>query len=145
LLLLHDPAVALFSVFAGAAMHNLFRDIALKRFRLQSLYHAAQLALTYGFVGILYTSAVAANAPLMARVSGYVLLLVGSLAVNLAFRAAQRLEIRDSLLAEAKMLLLATPIVAAEVMGYRAYGLTGFAIGFLPVLLLAYSLRSVAD
>src|SRR5687768_14852136 len=36
--LLHDPAVALVSVFVGAAIHNLFRRIALS-----SLLDAAQL------------------------------------------------------------------------------------------------------
>ncbi len=143
--LLHDPAVALFSVFLGAAVHNVYRDAARKRLRLESLYDAAQLALSYAVVAVLYCSAVAADAPMMARVSGYVLLLVGYLTVNLAFRAAQRLEIRDSLVAQVKLLLLITPIVAVEAMSYRAYGLAGFAIAFLPVLLLAYALRSVAD
>lgn len=131
--LLHDPAVAFFSVFLGAAI------------ALASPARAAQLALSYGVVAVLYCSAVAASAPMMARVSGYVLLLVGYLAVNLAFRAARRLEIRENLLAQVKMLVLITPIVAVEVTSYRALGLVGFAIGFLPVLVLAYALRNASD
>src|SRR5947207_2390604 len=73
--LLHDPAVALFSVCAGTMAY------ALRRPRLESFVGAAQLTLTYGVVAILYTSAVAIDAPMMARVSGYILLLVGYLAV----------------------------------------------------------------
>jgi diguanylate cyclase (GGDEF)-like protein len=138
--LFHDPAVALFSVFVGATVHNMLR-----RFGLRSLVEAAQLALSYGVVALLYCSAVAADAPMIARASGYVLLLVGYLAANLAFRAVRRLELRDNLVAQAKLLLLITPISAVEVMSYRAYGLVGFAVAFLPVLLLAYALRSVAD
>ena len=132
--LLHDPAVAIFSVFLGAATHYA-----------RKLIGAAQLALSYGVVALLYCSAVAADAPLMARVSGYVLLLVGYVAVNLAVRAARRLEIRENLLAQVKLLALISPIVAVEVTSYRAFGLVGFAIGFLPVLVLAYALRNASD
>jgi diguanylate cyclase (GGDEF)-like protein len=131
--LLHDPAVAIFSVFLGATI------------ALGSLVRAAQLSLSYGVVAFLYCSAVAADAPMMARVSGYVLLLVGYLAVNVALRAARRLEIRENLLAQVKILILITPIVAVEAMSYRAYGAVGFAVGFLPVLVLAYALRNASD
>ena len=150
--LLHEPAVALFSVLLGATVRNVYRDLALKRVRLASLYDAAQLALSYAVVAILFTSAVAIDAPMMARLSGYILLVVGYLTVNVAFRAARRLvegskepiDARRVLLAQGKMLVLIMPVVAVEVMSYRAYGLVGFAIAFLPVLVLAYSLRSVA-
>jgi diguanylate cyclase (GGDEF)-like protein len=127
--LLHTPAVALFAV------------LTLRR----SLLDTLQLALSYAVVALLYCSAVAADAPPVAQVSGYVLLVVGYLAANLAFRAARRLEVRDNLIAQVKLLLLITPIVAIEVMSDRAYGLAGFAIAFLPVLLLAYALRNIAD
>jgi diguanylate cyclase (GGDEF)-like protein len=151
--LLHDPAVALFSAFAGALVHNILRDAGARRLRLASLLDAAQLALSYGVVAMLYCSAVAVDAPMMARVSGYVLLLVGYLVVNLAFRAARRLiegakepvDVRQLLLVQSKMLLMMTPIVAVEVMSYRDYGLVGFAVAFLPVTLLAYALRSLDD
>jgi diguanylate cyclase (GGDEF)-like protein len=131
--LLHNPAVALFCVFAP------------RRLRLKSIYEAAQLAISYGVVALLYCSAVAVNAPLMARVSGYVLLVVGYLSANMAFRAARRLEIRENLIAQAKLLLLITPIVAVEVMGYIAYGFIGFAVAFLPVLILAHTLREISE
>src|SRR5947209_6230981 len=88
--LLHDPAVATFSVFAGAMVHNVYGDIARKRLRLISLYDAAQLTLAYAVSGALYTSAVARDAPMMARVSGYVLLLIGYLTIDLIFRAVRR-------------------------------------------------------
>ncbi|HYU26325.1 MAG TPA: hypothetical protein VEO74_14045, partial [Thermoanaerobaculia bacterium] len=87
--LLHDPAVALVAVFVGAALHHLYVDVAARRFRLRSLSDAAELALSYYVVALLYTSAVAPTAPMMAKVSGYILLLVGYLLVYLAFTAAR--------------------------------------------------------
>src|SRR5256885_5037506 len=79
--LLHDPAVALVAVFIGAAIHHLYNDVAARRFRLRSLSDAAELALSYYVVALLYTSAVAATAPMMAKVSRYILLLVCHLLV----------------------------------------------------------------
>src|SRR5947209_4680235 len=118
--LLHDAAVATFSVFAGAMVHNVYGDIARKRLRLISLYDAAQLTLAYAVSGALYTSAVARDAPMMARVSGYVLLLIGYLTIDLIFRAVRRvvegpreaLDFRRLLVGQGKLLLLVTPIAA---------------------------------
>ncbi|HEV2720166.1 MAG TPA: sensor domain-containing diguanylate cyclase [Thermoanaerobaculia bacterium] len=143
--LLHDPAVALVAVFAGVA--------AADRFRLRALSDAAELALSYYVVALLYTSAVAATAPMMAKVSGYILLLVGYLLVHLGFTAAklylqdnaEAIDVRRILVAEARVLLVVTPIVAVEVMAYQAFGLAGFAIAFLPVLIVAYALRNETD
>jgi diguanylate cyclase (GGDEF)-like protein len=151
--LLHDPAVALIAVFVGAALHNLYEDIAARRFRLRSLSDAAELALSYYVVALLYTSAVAASAPMMAKVSGYVLLLVGYLLAHLGFTAAKlylqgradAIDVRRILISEARVLLFVTPIVVAEVMAYRVFGLVGFAIAFVPVLIVAYALRNEVD
>jgi len=129
--LLHTPYVALFAALTLRGRRRLL-DVA-------------QLTVSYFVVALLYCSAVAVDAPLMARVSGYVLLLVGYLAANLAFRAARRMEVRDNLIAQIKLLLLITPIAALEVMSARAYGLAGFAVAFLPVVLLAYALRNASD
>ena len=151
--LLHDPAVALVAVFVGAALYNLYEDIAARRFRLRSLSDAAELALSYYVVALLYTSAVAAAAPMMAKVSGYVLLLVGYLLAHLGFTAAKlylqgradTIDVRRILINEARVLLVVTPIVVAEVMAYRVFGLVGFAIAFVPVLIVAYALRNEVD
>ena len=151
--LLHDPAVALVAVFVGAALYNLYEDIAARRFRLRSLSDAAELALSYYVVALLYTSAVAATAPMMAKVSGYVLLLVGYLLAYLGFTAAKlylqgradTIDVRRILTSEARVLLVVTPIVVAEVMAYRVFGLVGFAIAFVPVLIVAYALRNEVD
>ncbi len=121
--LLHTPVVTLLAILT-------FRPL---------------LTLSYTAVALLYCSAVAVDAPLSARLSGYVLLAVGYLAVSVAIRAARRQEIRDNLLAQAKTLLMITPIIALEVMSYRAYGLAGFAVAFLPIVLLAYALRNIAE
>jgi len=151
--LLHDPAVALVAVFVGAALYNLYEDIAARRFRLRSLSDAAELALSYYVVALLYTSAVAAAAPMMAKVSGYVLLLVGYLLAHLGFTAAKlylqgradAIDVRRILINEARVLLVVTPIVVAEVVAYQAFGLVGFAIAFVPVLIVAYALRNEVD
>jgi diguanylate cyclase (GGDEF)-like protein len=153
ILLLHDPAVALVAVFVGAVLYNLYEDIAARRFRLRSLSGAAELALSYYVVALLYTSAVAAAAPMMAKVSGYVLLLVGYLLAHLGFTAAKlylqgradAIDVRRILMSEARVLLVVTPIVVAEVMAYRVFGLVGFAIAFVPVLIVAYALRNEVD
>ncbi len=153
ILVLHDPAVALVSVFAGTAAYLIVRDSKRGTFRFETLYDAAQLALSYYVVAGLYASAVARNAPLMAKVSGYVLLVVGYLIVHLAFVAirqglagnADAIDVRRILIVQGRMLLLMSPAVAVEVLSYAAYGKLGFALAFLPVLLVAYSMRNEND
>jgi diguanylate cyclase (GGDEF)-like protein len=151
--LLHDPAVALVAVFLGSALYHLYEDIAARTFRLRSLSDAAELALSYYVVALLYTSAVARDAPMMAKVSGYILLLVGYLLAHLGFTAArmavlgqqERIDLRRILSNEARVLLIVTPIVAVEVMAYHTFGLVGFAVAFLPVLVVAYAMRNESD
>ncbi|HXH89935.1 MAG TPA: hypothetical protein VNN25_00025, partial [Thermoanaerobaculia bacterium] len=153
ILVLHDPVVALVSVFAGTAAYYVARDGRRRTFRLESLCDAAQLALSCYVVAWLYSSAVAKNAPLMAKVSGYVLLVVGYLIVHLAFVAIRQglagngdaIDVRRILIAQGRMLLLMSPVVAVEVLSYAAYGKLGFALAFLPVLLVAYSMRNETD
>ncbi|HEX7676563.1 MAG TPA: hypothetical protein VF713_00450, partial [Thermoanaerobaculia bacterium] len=87
ILILHDPAVALISVFVGTAVYHVARDAGRRTFRLESLYDAAQLALSYYIVALLYASAVAKDAQLMAKVSGYILLVVGYLVAHVLFAA----------------------------------------------------------
>src|SRR5207247_5825919 len=78
---------------------------------------------------------------------------VGYLLIYLAFTAAklylegrgETIDVRRILIAEARVLLVVTPIVVVEVMAYRAFGLVGFAIAFLPVLIVAYALRNETD
>jgi len=150
ILLLHDPAVALISVFAGTAVYGVVRDAGRRTFRLESMYEAAQLALTYYIVARLYASAVAKDAPLMAKVSGYILLVIGYLIVYVLFAAIRHalegsrdaLDVRQLLVVQSRMLLLMMPLVAAEVLCYSIYGRLGFALAFLPVLVIAYTMRN---
>jgi len=153
ILLLHDPSVALISVFVGAAVYHVARDAGLRRFRLDSFYDAAQLALSYYIVSILYVSAVAKDAPLMAKVSGYILLVVGYLVAHVVFAAVRHaldersdaLDVRRVLIVQARMLMLMTPVVAAEVLCYSIYGMRGFVMAFLPVLVVAYTMRNASE
>ena len=153
ILLLHDPAVALISVFVGTAVYHLARDAGRRTIRLDSLYGAAQLALSYYIVSLLYASAVAKDARLMAKVSGYILLVVGYLVAHVLFTAIRHaldtrrgaLDVRRLLVVQSRTLLLMTPLVAVEVLCYSVYGMLGFALAFLPVLVVAYAMRNESD
>lgn len=153
ILLLHDPAVALISVFVGTAVYHVTRDAGKRTIRLDSLYGAAQLALSYYIVALLYASAVAKDAQLMAKVSGYILLVVGYLVAHVLFSAIRHaldasrdaLDVRRLLVVQSRTLLLMTPVVAVEVLCYSVYGRLGFALAFLPVLVVAYTMRSESD
>jgi diguanylate cyclase (GGDEF)-like protein len=153
ILLLHDPEVALIAVLAGAVVYHVARDAGRHTFRLDSMYEAAQLALSYYIVALLYASAVAKDAPLMAKVSGYILLVVGYLVAHVVFAAVRHtlegrrdaLDVRNLLVVQGRMLLIMTPVVAAEVLCYSIYGRLGFALAFLPVLVIAYTMRNEHD
>lgn len=151
--LFHDAAAALVAVFAGAVVYHAYAAVARRSFHLTPLYQAAEAALSYYVVALLYASAVARNAPAMAKVSGYVLLVVGYLVANVVFTATRKylagdteaLDVRSILIAHGRTLVFATPLVAIEVAGYSAYGMPGFAVAFLPVLLVAFAMRNEAD
>ena len=153
LLVFHSPAMALTAVFAGAGAHALYDAAARKRWQLEPFYNAAQLALTYGIIGVLYSMAVARDAPPSAKMAGATLLLAGYVGFHLAFVSLRRyaegetapLDLRRVLLAQAKTLLLVTPVVAIEVMLYASWGIGGFAIAFLPVLIVAYAMRNESE
>lgn len=149
LIVFHSPAVAFAAVLLGGVAFALIRRTR----AIDPFYNAAQLALSYGVVGLLYTLAVARDANAAAKMSGFVLLLVGYVAAQLVFVSVRRyfeehsapLDIRRILVVQGKLLLLVTPIVAIEVMLYARWGVTGFAIAFLPVLVVAYAMRNEAE
>ena len=148
IILFHDPCVALVSVFVGTILH----DVARRTLSLNRLYGAAELALSYYVVALLYASAVAKSAPAMAKLSGYILLLVGYLVAYLVFASIRRylaaepgLDFRRLILTKGKTLLLLSPIVGVEAMMYNSYGSAGFAVAFLPVMLVAYAMRNEAE
>ncbi len=149
LIVFHSPAVALATVLLGGVAFALIRRTR----ELDAYYNAAQLALSYGIVGLLYTLAVARDAKPAAKMAGFVLLLVGYVAAQLVFISVRRyfedddapLDFRRVLTAQGKLLLLITPIIAIEVMLFARWGVTGFAIAFLPVLVVAYSMRNEVE
>jgi diguanylate cyclase (GGDEF)-like protein len=153
ILVLHDPAVALVSVFGGTALFCIARDAGRRSLRIDSFFEPAQLALSYYIVALLYASAVAKDAPLMAKISGYILLVAGYLGAQLLLVVLQHafngnrdaLDVRGVLFAHGRMLLLMTPVIAAEVVCYSIYGLPGFALAFLPVLVVAYAMRNESE
>jgi diguanylate cyclase (GGDEF)-like protein len=63
----------------------------------------------------------------------------------LASKDSEPLDVRGILVAQGRTLLFATPLVAVEVSAYAYAGLPGFAIAFLPVLLVAFAMRNEAD
>jgi diguanylate cyclase (GGDEF)-like protein len=149
LIFFHSPAVAFVAVLLGGVAHALIRRTR----GLDPYYNAAQLALSYGIVGLLYTVAIARDARPAAKMAGFVLLLVGYLVAQLAFVSIRRyfeedtspLDFRRVLVAQGKTLLLVTPIVAIEIMLYQRWGVAGFAIAFVPMLIVAYSMRNEAE
>jgi diguanylate cyclase (GGDEF)-like protein len=153
IILFHDAGIALVAVFTGSLIHRIYLAMSGRGFGLESVHAAAELALSYYIVGLLYCGAVAHDAPAIAKVSGFVLLLIGYLVIHLLFASIHRYLQGDDyrvafaqvLLTQGKTLLLISPIVGVEVMSFAAHGYTGFAIAFLPVLLVAYVMRSESD
>jgi diguanylate cyclase (GGDEF)-like protein len=158
IVIFHSPAVALVSVLIGAGAHAAYRSIAARAAGdrsslLEPFYNAAQLALSYSIVGLLYSLAVAHDAKPAAKMAGFTLLLVGYVGVHLLFVSVRRyfeedaapIDVRRILLLEGKTLLFVTPVVAIEAMLYASWGIAGFAIAFVPVLILAYVMRNNAE
>jgi diguanylate cyclase (GGDEF)-like protein len=149
----HSPAVALVAALLGTAAHAGYQALAERSRRIEPFYNAAQLALSYAIVGLLYSVAVAHDAAPTAKMSGFALLLVSYVAVHLVFVAVRKwfeqdatpIDFRRILLVEGKTLLFVTPIVAIEVMLYSTWGLAGFAVAFTPVLIVAWSMRAESE
>ena len=121
IVLLHDPAVALVSGFVGLTFWQLRKP------SLRALRDAAILGISYFIVALLYASAVDKNAPLLAKASGYVLLVVGFLALRIAFLTITGAP-RQLMFLQTQIVAVITPVVALEVMSFLAYGPVGFAI-----------------
>src|SRR5438045_294077 len=153
IIIFHEPSLALLAAFVGLGLHAIYTCAAKKSLKLEPFAWSAQFALTYGFVALLYTSAVVRVAPPMAKVSGYILLLVGYLVATLLLASMRRylegdsgtVDYRRIILAQGKTLLLLSPVVGIEVMLYAAYALAGSGMAFLPVLLVAYAMRNQTD
>jgi diguanylate cyclase (GGDEF)-like protein len=150
-MLYHTPGAALVPVFVGTALHHVWLSAARRRFRIADFYRAAQSAISYWLVALLYTSAVARGAPVVAKISGYILLVVGYLVADLlltsirhTIEGAPAPDFRRYLVGQGKVLVIVSPIVAAEVLGYGAYGIGGFAVAFFPLLMIAWGTRSAA-
>jgi diguanylate cyclase (GGDEF)-like protein len=152
-IIFHNPSVVFLTALVGSGLFALYEAATRKRLRMATFCGPAQLALSYYIVATLYTSAVASSAPAMAKVSGYILLLVGYLVVHLLFGSLRRyfegdaraLDYRRAILGQGRALLVLSPIVAIEVMLYATYDARGFAVAFLPLLLVAYAMRNEAE
>jgi diguanylate cyclase (GGDEF)-like protein len=153
IVIFHSPAVALMSVLAGAGLHAGYQVYQARAWQVEPFYNAAQLALSYAIVGLLYSVAVEESARASSKMAGFTLLLVGYIAVHLLFVSVRRyfegdaspIDFRRILLLEGKTLLFVTPVVIIETMLYATWGIAGFAIAFIPVLIVAYSMRNEAE
>ena len=153
LIIFHNPGVALVAVFVGCGAYAAYEAYTRSELRLDPFYRAAQLALSYAIVGLLYSLAVARDAPPAAKMAGFTLLLVGYLGAHLVFLTVRRyfeestaaIDYRGVFALQGKTLLFVAPVVAIEVMLYATWGAAGFAIAFLPVLIVAYSMRNEAE
>lgn len=153
LVVFHRPDMVLIAVLVGAVVQAGIDAVSKKSWTLEPFYNAAQLALSYALVGLLYSLAVARGAEPAAKMAGYTLLLVGYVSIHLVFLAVRRyfegesapVDLRRVLMLQGKTLLLVTPVVAIEVMLHAAWGIVGFAIAFLPILVAAYALRKESE
>lgn len=134
ILLLHDPTAAMVIAFVGLILYYL------RARSLRALSEPAILAVSYFVVALLYASAVDKSADAAAKVSGYILLVVGFFATRIAFLSTRE-NPKRLLLLQAEVLVAITPVVAIEVMGFRAYDRIGLVVAFVPLLLIAYALR----
>ena len=153
IVIFHGPAAALVAVVTGCGAQAIYLSVRDRSLHLDPFYNASQHALSYAIVGSLYSVAVAAAADPAAKMAGFVLILVGYLAMHLFFASIRRwfeedqapFDFRRVMIAQGKVLLLITPIVAIEVMLYERWGATGFAVAFLPVLIIAYTMRGEVE
>jgi len=145
----HDPAVALISVALGAGFHAFLEGFRDRDRTLPAGIEAVQLVLSYSIVALLYTEAVDRSARAGAKISGFVLLLIGCSVVELVLSQLRRLiegepmpiDLRRMIRERGKLLLAITPVVAAEVLLYSTRGLIGFVVGAVPSVLLAVAIR----
>jgi diguanylate cyclase (GGDEF)-like protein len=153
IILFHSAAVALVSVAIGTLLHAVYLFLRQKSVRLEPVYNGAQLALSYTIAALLYTSAVLPGAPVMAKISGYILLLVGYLIFHLLLVSLRRwfegdadpLDFRRVVMAQGRMLILGSPVVGIEIMLFSTYGIAGFTLAVLPLLLVAYAIRTESE
>jgi diguanylate cyclase (GGDEF)-like protein len=153
IVIFHSPGVALVSVVLGAGAHAAYQAHTQRAWKIEPFYNAAQLALSYSIVGLLYSVAVEATARPSSKMAGFTLLLVGYIAVHLLFVALRRyfeedaspIDFRRILLTEGKTLLFVTPVVVIAAMLYSTWGIAGMAVAFVPVLVVAYSMRNEAE
>lgn len=153
IIVFHSPTVALMAAFAGTAAHAIYDAAARRKWELEPFYNAAQLALSYATVGLLYSVAVAKDAKPAARMAGTTLLLAGYIGIHLLFLALRRyaegettpLDLRRVLATQVRTVLLVTMVVAIEVMLYATWGIVGFTVAFLPVILVAYAMRNESE
>lgn len=140
IIIFHDPMLPLLATFVGLGLY------ALKSRRFEAFASAAQSSLAYAVVASLYTSAVMRGAPPMAKVSGYILLVVGYTVAVLVFASMRgAVDYKRVMTTQGKILLLLSPVVGIEVMLYGAFGIGGLGVAFLPVILVAYAMRNQAD
>jgi len=149
IIIFHSAAAGMIAVALGTALYALYQFATTRVLRLEPFATGAQLALAYSIVALLYTRAVAFHAPLISKISGYVLLLVGYLVFQLLFVSLKRwfeedsgpLDFRRVLMAQGRILILGSPLVGIEVLLFEQWGIAGFALGTIPLFLIAFAVR----
>lgn len=153
LVALHSPEATVLAVFTGSAAFAVYLGATRREPFIDAFTRAAELTIAFGIIGVLYSAAVARNAEPVARMAGLALMLAGYAAVAVMFAAVGRrledgdaqLDVRRLLLGQARVLLFVTPVVIVETMLYSVWGVPGFAVGFIPVVTLAFALRNEAE
>jgi diguanylate cyclase (GGDEF)-like protein len=149
IILHHDALPAAAAVFAGVAISELAAWKSRRSRMFSALAMAGEIALSYYLVGLLYCSAVAMDAAPMAKASGYLLLLIGYIvvrsilfSVRTVLRGADyRIDVVQLGTMLRRVLVVSTPVIAAETVLYGRYEAGGFLLGFVPILPIAYLMR----
>ena len=149
IIIFHDAAYPFIAVATGTGIRAFVAGFRTRERALSAATAAVQITATYGIVALLYTEAVEPTARAGAKISGFVLLVVGCTVAQLLFWYLRRLvEQKPTHLDVPRMLrdlgrlaLGMTPIIAVEVLLFRQYGFDGLVVGALPSLVLAMLMR----
>jgi diguanylate cyclase (GGDEF) domain len=153
IMIFRSTALAVLPVFIGTLLCEAWEAISRMKFGIARLSRVGAMTLAIGFVSVMHTSTVPPVAGTAAQVSGYLLLFAGYLFAMIAWDwvvcslegDVHSARLWETFIAQGKVLLLISPIVAVEVLIYPDYRMLGFAVAYLPVLFVAFFMKNEAE
>lgn len=153
IVLFANPALVIIPAMSGLLLGRLARGwFHGDRDFVGALTQSSRSTLSYAVGLFVFVAVSGRSGDLASRALGYLALLASWIVVSHALGWLERAMGQsgtDGLLAQtrvqARTLLLITPMVAVEILVYPYFGVAGLIVAFLPVLLVAYVLKSEAD